>query len=377
MRMPFKNIFSRYKSKNVTPFEENVIESWLLDYDSKATISEEDLNQRMEKLDRHMDSILYPKRRLYAPFIRAAAAVLIVTSATFLGYFYFKGDQTITKNVAAPKGLHSTIKLAGDQIVSLSDIHTGDTLQGKGYAITKLASGELKYLQASSDADNVTNTIYTKPGDLTTVILSDGTKVFINANSELTYPITLKAAYRSVYLKGEAYFEVVSAAKLAGAPPFYVISEHNTVMVTGTKFNVNTYKNTYAATLFEGKIGMADAYFPLHQKPVVTDPVWLNPNHQYKQLNGKHAVVFVKNIEAVLDWKNGIFDFNELTLTEVCDKISNWYGVAFSIDKGLANRKYYGQISKTKNLSQVLNLLTLVNDLQFEVADNAIYVSAK
>lgn len=370
-----KNIFERYNSKKATPAEESLIESWLLNYDSKAAISEEEIDVRLAKLDRRMETELFSKAKADFSFIKVAASILLICSVSFFGYFYFS-----TKNLndlPAPVGMHSTLKLASNKAIELNNIRPGDTLKGMGYVVTRLASGELKYLKASKQSGLILNTIYTKPGDLTSVILADGTKIFINANSELTYPVNQHRDYRYVQLKGEAYFEVESAAKLPGNPPFYVISKGHTIMVTGTRFNVNTYKGNYTTTLFEGRIGLTAQSFDAAVQPKMPNPRWMMPNQQYKQLDGAATIAAIENVDAVLDWKNGIFDFNELPVTEVCDKISNWYGVEFKINSDLTNRMFYGQISKTKKLSQVLNLLTMVNDLKFELKGNAVQVTKK
>lgn len=302
------------------------------------------------------------------PRIVAAASIVIAIS---IGIYFFKsvrpGATSVNTQYAndfAPGTNKATVTRANGKTIVLSDAKTGLVIDD-----AKLAYNDGTQIQeqvAPFDA-NEKMTVSTPNGGTYQITLSDGTRVWLNAASSLTYTANLKGLERRVKLEGEGYFEVAKDKK----HPFIVESKDQQVEVLGTHFNIHSYadEGSIKTTLLEGSVSVSSG--PGHDavvlKPGQQSIVRADINPQVKEVNAENAVA----------WKNGLFMFNDEPLSEVMQKISRWYGVQVNIEAGLSTLTVYGTISRYNNVSKVLNMLEQTGEMQFEIRGNVINAKRK
>jgi|GEM_PF-561548 len=377
------DLLSRYRKGDCTDLEKQIVEEWYGQYQEEVSLSEVELDKGLQRLDGRIKKIPFIRRistiRVMGKAIAAAAIVLIFC---FIGYQQFEkkrsgqlGD-TVIAEVLPPSGSRTTVTLKNNEKIALDDIKIGDTVDADGYLIARLASGDIQYIALAGHTKPIFNTIETGVGRATSIILADGTKMWLNANSKVIYPTVFAPDIREVYLEGEAYFEVVHSNKLANNPAFYVKTTEHTLRVYGTKFNINTYQNNYVATLLEGKIGLKKEAIALGERKTWSGDVILEPQQQYSE-NSNVKISRLNQPELLLDWKDGYFNLTDLDLKEITDKLSLWYGVDFQIDKDVIGQKFFGQVSKQKKLSEVLTVLSEGGDLDFRMDKEKVYVKKK
>ncbi len=295
-------------------------------------------------------------------FFKTAAAVLLIV-ALFATYSYFRpsdhGPMSV-KNDAAPGGNRATLTLADGRTIDLSESQTGIVV---GEDITYLdGSSVVNGRQQATNEKQLTLTLRTPKGGTYQVTLPDGTKAWLNSASTLTYPSRFNENERVVQLEGEAYFEVRPAANA----PFRVVSTGQTVEVLGTNFNVNAYpdEHTVRTTLINGAVR------------VVTDQnaTVLKPGQQSEAGAAGLAVANV-DIETIVDWKSGDFVFADESLESIMRKVARWYDVEVVYQDKLPNEGYSAQISRNRNLSEVLHILELSGGLSYTIKNDVVFLS--
>lgn len=194
--------------------------------------------------------------------------------------------------------------------------------------------------------------------------LSDGTKVWINANSRLSFPSKFMGLERKVRLiEGEAYFEVAKKHN----QPFIVETTKASVRVLGTCFNVRNYKNIFTTTLAEGSVEV------FNEK----DLQKLRP-HQKAFFSSENLIVGSANLTKELSWKNNVFYFKNDNLRNIMMQIENWYGVNVLLDKALANNATYsGEIKRDVTLTQMLDMLEFTSGLEFSLNGTVLHIKPK
>ena len=218
-------------------------------------------------------------------------------------------------------------------------------------------------------ADNdITNTINTPRGGQYKINLPDGTKVWLNAASSLTYPSQFTAKERRVELSGEAYFEVASQvltnSKGNSKIPFIVKTQNQEVEVIGTHFNVKAYNddNDSETTLLEGKVkvvGYSNGVKSNEEKI-------LNVGQSAIWNNGK-IVIEAVNTEKAIAWKDGKFAFSGENIKDLMSNISRWYNVEVAYDGDVSEVNFEGSISRYETISEVLRKLELTGTVHFKI----------
>ena len=199
------------------------------------------------------------------------------------------------------------------------------------------------------------------------VILSDGTKVWINSDSELEFPNRFGGDIREVKLKGEAYFEVTSDSR----KPFYVLAGETKVHVLGTAFNVSAYREDRQTevALLRGKVSFD-----------VKDKVYVLVPGEIATLNRESGETIVRkgDVAAIVDWKAGRFNFEDMSLEELTVKLSRWYGVTFVFsDEAVKKLRFSGAMTKYRTLDYVLDMISKTTDVTFSLKENRVTVSSK
>ncbi|HWW43240.1 FecR family protein [Pedobacter sp.] len=305
-------------------------------------------------------------KKLWPRRIAVAAAILLVISVGLIFFRYKLTNQSSMEgyNVVTPGKVGATLTLANGKKIKLSEAVNGKLAQEAGVVITKSANGQLIYelKEADHNLDKM-NTLSTANGENYQVHLPDGSLVYLNATSSLTYSVGLiDHGKRRVRLDGEAYFEI-SKDKMH---PFIVESKGQEVKVLGTHFNVNSYadEEVIKTTLLEGSvhIGTAD-----EQKT-------LKPGEQAIVRANKIKLAKV-DLEAAVAWKNGEFVFNGESITEIMRILSRWYNVEIEYQGPITRERFEGSILKEKNITEVLELLKLTNAVHFKIEGRKIIVT--
>lgn len=294
----------------------------------------------------------------------AAAAVLLLA----VGAWWIWGSQQQTGIKHEPIA-HSKIQ---------------DVAPGKDGAILTLANGQKIVLDSAANGNisNVAvkngnqlsytnkvtgkpeyNTMSTPVGRQFSLVLADGSKVWLNATSSITYPTAFDGNERKVQITGEAYFEVAHNPSM----PFIVSVNDMKVEVLGTHFNINSYADEDAikTTLFQGKVRVSK-----NGKVAM-----LNPGQQAVVNNQSLNINNSPGLDEVIAWKNGKFSFGESTsLNVIMRQLSRWYGVEV-IYKDNVQQQFGGSISMQSNISQVLEKLQLTGKVHFTIEGNKVTVS--
>ncbi len=217
------------------------------------------------------------------------------------------------------------------------------------------------------------NKVVTSVGGEYVVELSDGTRVWLNANTTFDFPVDFVRQERVVKLSGEAYFEVAKDAKR----PFIVETEGTRTRVLGTSFNVKAYPDERyeRTTLLEGSVEITLAESTGTPSPRMV----LEPGMQARWETGSRSLsVRAVDAEDAIAWRRGEFLFTEEDIQVVLQTLSRWYGVEFvSTDEKLETYTFSGMMSKDDKLGETLEILTLAGGPAFRIEGDKVYMSKK
>lgn len=304
--------------------------------------------------------------------IRYAAAAIIICMLSVSLYFLFKPQpaRQISKtenikspaNDVAPGGNKAILTLANGTSIILDSAANG-TLTTQGNSKILKLNGMLSYNTLKNKSSEVLyNTISTPRGGQYELMLSDGSKVWLNAASSLRFPASFVGKERKVELLGEAYFEVAKNA----AMPFKVKVHGMEVEVLGTHFNINSYDNEsmIRTTLLEGSVKINKNNSSSLLKP-----------GQQAQMNKAGEIKIINNVdvEEAIAWKEGKFQFDKADIHDIMRQLARWYDVDVEY-KGTVSSHFGGTISRDVNLSQVLNMLHLTGEVNFQIQDKKVVV---
>jgi ferric-dicitrate binding protein FerR (iron transport regulator) len=309
-----------------------------------------------------------PVKRWFA----VAAAFALLASAGWI--FYLSSSRKAPAEpiaaapvVITPGGNKATLTLSNGSAILLDSAQNGD-LALQGNINIRKVDGQVVYKngqEKETSSSLAYNTLTTPKGGQYQLVLSDGTKVWMNAASSLRYPAAFTGADRTVELNGEAYFEVAKNP----SKPFRVLLNGMDVQVLGTHFNVMAYENESAikTTLLEGSVRVnSDAQ---HAQLSPGQQVQHKPNTDFKVVNDV-------DVEEVVAWKNGYFQFNRDGLDVVMRQIERWYDVEVAYVGKISERQFGGKISRSSNIEDVLKILRLSN-VSFRIEGKKIIVTNK
>lgn len=214
------------------------------------------------------------------------------------------------------------------------------------------------------------NCLTTPRGGEFRITLEDGTQVWLNAESQLSYPDTFRNDERRVILKGEAYFQVAKNEE----KPFYVESDGQLVRVYGTEFNVRSYQEDpeIYTTLVSGSVA-------LQPSRGNSGELFLTPGHQAVFVKSdSSAYVRTVNTEVVTSWRNGKFVFEEQNLGQIMCTLSRWYDFEYEFtDNVLSETVFMGSVPRYGDFNEVLQILEKSGGLKFRVNNRTVTVSAR
>lgn len=364
-------LLQRYREGNVTQSEKELVETW---YRQLVETGELDWKEgEKEQIQHTLEAAILSKiqQGKQEPTVRhihprrwwVAASVVIVCSIAAYFLVFDKAPApsqvatvTLPADVQAPQSNRALLKLANGKTVYLDSITNGaEVLQGDA-KLVKLSNGEIVYEANETPGEVVQNNTLLNPrgSKVISILLSDGTKVWLNAGSSLVYPVAFGAATRDVSVTGEAYFEVAHNKQ----KQFIVHSGPVQVNVTGTHFNVNAFEdddNNIKVTLLEGSVNVNNGKSNGSLKP--GQQAWV-----HEKVNVKSNV----NVEQVMAWKNGFFQFDKASLQSVLKQVARWYDVEVVYEGANHSREFVGEIERGLSLSEMLRILE-VNKVSFTI----------
>lgn len=277
----------------------------------------------------------------------AAASILVLTGVCLYLFWPRRGaDQSRVKPVVAatepiaPASNGAILTLGDGRQLVLDSLQNGVVAVEAGTEL-HLQQHQLQYDHKDQGAATF-NTLSTPRGRLFTVVLPDGTKAWLNAASSIRYPTAFTEEKREVAITGEVYFEVADNA----AKPFFVrVNETMQVQVLGTHFNVNAYSNEQSinTTLLEGKVKLIAG----------RGSAILTPGRQARLQEGAIEVLKA-DIDKVMAWKNGWFNFEGTTLQEIMRQLERWYDIEVVYPQGAPHINLHGEMTRDVTLQGLL-----------------------
>mgnify|MGYP002557141167 CR=1 FL=1 len=339
-------------------------------------------------LDKLAQKRVYRLHLLRVRRLGYAAGILFVVT---LGSLFYFGDDLFYTHVMENRtamtdsvinsmltGADEDPKVSNDKVILHTADHKTYTLQqlkeknvaGAEYDATQ---GGLSYKVPPAQQEKVKaqelNKLNIQPGAEFCLTLSDGTRVWLNSDTQLKYPSTFKGQKsRKVWLTGEAYFEVAKDPE----HPFYVSTGQVDVRVYGTQFNVNTrYRGKIATTLVSGSV----AVIPENAR----EETKLTPGHTAEyNLQTRDMEVNDKDIQLYIGWKSGTYQFEDISLQDFFDEISHWYDIRVIFkDEGIKSESFSGIISRSTSLRKLLDMLEKTNYVGFKISGKTVEIRKK
>ena len=343
------------------------------DLKNKNLISREASRRLLEAIHEKMNARSIKPRPAILNFRRvpiAAAIIGLLLAATFLFMDKNKVTGTATldktehrfKDDVSPGSDKAILTLADGSTIALDNAQNGTLAQQGNAKIIKL-DGKLFYDQTNKNsAEVVYNTISTPKGGQYQLELPDGSLAWLNASSSIYFPTSFIEKERRVQVTGEAYFEVARNRN----KPFIVGINNSEIQVLGTHFNINSYndEDDMRTTLAEGSVKFVNGSTTSMLKP-----------GQQSQLakDGSVKVVNDVDVERVVAWKNGLFDFENAGIETVMRQLSRWYDVDVEY-KGATDDLFIAEMPRKIKLSDALKALELTGKVRFDIEGRKIIV---
>ncbi|HEY0177805.1 MAG TPA: FecR domain-containing protein [Pedobacter sp.] len=362
MNIPeFEELLGRYLEGKCTVEEVDLLRHWYYSYEMKD-LPELTGEQLMEIVAMHPEISSAGKTVSYRLWWSVAAALFFVVSAGL--YFVSRREQgtrfTQYHAPILPGGNRAVLTLAGGKKIILTNAGNGQLANQGSVRISKTADGVVQYAftgEPDHSAENNINLISTPAGGQYHLILADGSQVWLNSSSSIKFPASFSTNERRIGISGEAYFEVSHDARR----PFRVVCDGQTTEVLGTHFNINGYQDngSIVTTLLEGKVRITKD----HRE------VLLSPGEQAR-VTPDHTITVTEHADAELAvaWKNGLFKFNKTDLKEVMQQLGRWYDVDVRYNGQIRDRKFSGEITRGANISEVLDMLSLLK-INFKISE--------
>jgi len=317
-----------------------------------------------------------PVNKWYNSWIRVAAILIFFSAVGF--YFLFNRYSKVTdqNNLAVvksseilPGSTKATLTLANGKVISLDNAADGLLTKSGRTVVNKAHNEGLVYNTLADNnkiavnTDTIYNTLTTPRGGEYKVKLPDGTNVWLNSSSSLSYPVEFSGNERHVKLTGEAYFEVAKNKD----KPFYVCANNVCVKVLGTHFNIAAYNDDVelTTTLLEGSVLITK-----NSKQRL-----LKPGQQAVIKNNTDLInVSDASINQVMAWRNGYFVFNDDNISTIMKKLSRWYDVDIEYRGNFEDLRFGGTFYRSKGITELLNNLEKIGKVHFKITGRRIIV---
>ncbi|MBB6235465.1 hypothetical protein HDC90_000062 [Pedobacter sp. AK013] len=374
-RQRYLNLLEKYLAGKSTWNEEVLLDEYYKRLEAKSDVSLSDeqehaleasilekINSRINMPEEQPKPILKRSYRIWY----AAASILIMIA---VGSFFITGDKKteIVKQVPSaakqdirPGSNKAVLTLSSGEQIVLTDPHAGVLAKEGAAKIIKKENGELVYnledKASGQSAKPIYNTITVPRGGQYQLVLSDGSKVLLNAASSLTYPAEFNGRYRNVALKGEGYFEVAKNT----SRPFIVKANDVEVRVLGTHFNISAYGDDadITTTLIEGAVSMNKGK---QTKLLAPGQQGISP-YTNSEISVQRA-----NIEQAMGWVKGNFVFKDLNIKEVMKIAGRWYDIEVEYRGNVQSKKFGGTTSRFSNITELLDYMKITGGVNYKI----------
>ncbi len=338
-------------------------------------ISERVQNELLKKIG-DAPVIEMPARNRRFNWLRIAAAALIVIGLGSVTYFTLFKKSTkneftettlpVEKDNDVEAGSNKAVlTLADGTRIELDEKAKGSLLKRGDVSVIN-AEGQLIYENKSTIPVEVEyNSLTSARGQSYSLVLADGSKLWLNAASSVRFPTAFTGNERRVEITGEVYFDVAKDA----TRPFHVKVKDMDIEVLGTQFNINSYTDeaTINTTLIEGSVKVSSG---------INDMVRLSPGQQAQfSTPGSLKVMKNVNVDEIVAWKNGYFHFENADLRSILRQFSRWYDIEVVFEGELKNRTFLAIVSRESSLSSVLKMLN-ANDVKFRIEGKKLIVQS-
>lgn len=385
MENRYHELAKKWLDKTITPAEEAEFAAWYnADQDSPVNIpsafaeNEDILRERiLNKINRDIEKHNNRFKIIIPVWLRVAAGILLLAGC-FMSYYvhahkkvkqFASADKKKPlKNDVSPGGNKAILTLANGTKIDLNNVKNG-VLANQGKTVLKKdKDGQIIYEapgDKTKDPSSVFNTITIPKGGQFQIVLSDGSKVWLNSASSITFPAAFSKTERRVTITGEAYFEV---AKNKGMP-FRVVAGKQTVEVLGTHFDINAYADESAikTTLVEGSVKVS----------ADSQSATLSPEQQSSVFYNKPGKIGINTVDTddILAWTTGHFQFEKAEIPLIMREAARWYDVEIKYEGEVPQRRFTGSISRNVNLSELLKMLKYTG-INFKIEGKTIIVTS-
>ena len=368
----FYQLIDRYQAGTASLQEQALLETYYHQLTQGRTELEpgEELRLRTVVLDKILAKTIKQSVPMYKKvWIRYAAAAVFIAAMVFTGKLLFRDKRTnqstvVHADVKAPQTNRAMVTLADGKTVYLDSVGNGKLATLGSVELVKLADGKIAYNENGGgnakeiSYNTLTNPRGSKAMDMT---LADGTQVWLNAGSSITYPIAFVGGTRKVTITGEVYFQV----NHDGHIPFTVRKDNMQVTVYGTHFNVKAYDDEafMKVTLLEGSVSVTQN----------AERKMLIPGQQ-AQIGNNIQILDGIDTEEVMAWKDGKFRFGEKAdIQTIMREIGRWYDMDVEY-RGSVNNHFWGTISRDVNASEVFKKLEATGGVHFNIEGKKVIV---
>ena len=321
------------------------------------------------------DRVVRPlrKREKRLRMWKRVVAYAVIVLPLVVGKIWLTGESAdrvlvVKTDSIFPGEKKARLVLADKSEILLDTLSARDLSVEDGVVIRKEGRGVIyESRQQVEEKNPVYNELIVPRGGEYDIVLEDGTRVWLNADSKLKYPAVFTGKERRVYLEGEAYFDVARDSN----KPFFVETHEQRVQVLGTAFNIYTYSGEQMkyTTLARGKVAVWDKE---------TGKEWtLSPGEQVclNTANGE-CIVREVDVRKEIAWKEGVFVFHDQTLEQIMMKLARWYNVTvFYQNEETKDLLFKGNLPRYSDFQMVLNVLEKSSNVKFNVKDRVVIVS--
>lgn len=291
------------------------------------------------------------RKRRFLGFLKYAAVVLLALSIGTTGYFILNRPSD-DQQIIQPGAKNAFLLLSNGKSIDLGKEEPGVLKETDGTVIKK-SNDELHYTKQERHEEKkvLQDELVVPRGGEYSLVLADGTRVFLNSMSRLVFPVRFSGDKREVFLEGEGYFEVQKDEK----HPFVVQVSGMSIQVLGTSFNVKAYQDEpdISATLVEGKVRIKTGDQP-------EDAYTLEPDQQAVFDKG-NATVTVRNVDAATytQWTAGRYVFTDQPLDEIMKTLSRWYDFEYHYhDESIKTMRFEGGLNKYESIYPILDIIS-------------------
>ncbi|WP_343561608.1 FecR domain-containing protein [Sphingobacterium sp.] len=359
-----EDLILKFLKNEISPEEEQLLQQWIVEDDKNKALFDELTN--MDVLQRRMQAfhVLEKEQKEAAKkelFMQIGAETKVVPINRFkrsLGWIAAAvviGFAVIALTINTLRDKASSVPTANvNSKIDVVPAHDGailtlgngkkifldDSQDGKLTDVAVKDHNQVSYVDGSERKVEL-NTMTTPKGRQFSLILGDGTKVWLNAASSITFPTAFVGAERKINMTGEAYFEVAHDSK----KPFMVTVNGMNVQVLGTHFNINSYgdQGSINTTLLQGSVKVS----------VAGKKQLIKPGQQAQVSNGNIKMLSNIDLAAAVAWKNGFFSFDGVDIKGLTKELSRWYDIEV-IYEGYPKDLFSGEIDRNLTLTQVM-----------------------